>query len=463
MRSRRDQVQAHAYVVGRLTSALVHGEPDAPQSPMRRTTLGSFGGVMIGALLVAGFLIWGLIFPASKGKAMTAGELIVVKETGARFIYARGELRPVLNWTSAELLLGGKATVQSVPAASLAHIPQGPPVGIAGAPDMLPPAGVVNTGDWLVCADPGAGQARVSLTIGPLAASLTAPVTGAVIVADQDGNHYLLWRSHRLRIDEPWIAEALNLGRLPVIQVSSAWLNAVPAAPDLMPMAVPDLGGPGPDLGGQPTRAGQVLVTRNVGSPSEFYLAVAGGVTPITSAQAAIAITDTATAAAYPGAAVAPVPVSPAAIAGASIMHQQLPDGPPAPATPPPSARPSAGAAPCMAYAGRGGTAPSLVFGRPPAGPAPPPSMPGVTTSPENADLISVLPGGGALVSPQAAPGVSGSSLYLVTDEGVKFPLPTAAAARALGYRAGLPAALPAALLAMLPTGPALDLPAMRG
>jgi type VII secretion protein EccB len=462
MRSRRDQVQAQSYVVGRLTAALVHGEPDAPERPMRRTTLGSFGGLMIGALLVAAFLIWGLISPASKGSALKAGELLVVKETGARFIYGQGELRPVLNWASAQLLLGGKATVDSVTAASLTGIPQGPPVGITGAPDMLPAASVVNTGDWLVCAEPGGRGGLVSLTIGLRAAALAGPVTGAVIVADQSGTQYLLWHSQRMRIDEPWLVDALNLGRAPVIQVSSAWLNAVPAAPDLMSIAVPDLGDPGPSLGGRRTRVGQVLVTQNVGSPAEFYLAVPGGITPITSAQAAIAITNKATAAAYPGGSAGAIPVSPAAIAGATVIHQSLADGSPAPSAPPSSSAPSAGAVPCMAYAGTGGSAPRLVFARPPAGTAPPTSAPGVTTSPENADLISVVPGDGALVRPLAAPGVSGGSLYLVTDTGVKFPLP-AAAATELGYHAAQGAALPAGLLALLPTGPALDLPAMRG
>jgi len=74
-----------------------------------------------------------------------------------------------------------------------------------------------------------------------------------------------------------------------------------------------------------------------------------------------------------------------------------------------------------------------------------------------------VAPGGGALVRPQAAPGVGGNSLFLVTDAGVKYPVPSATAAAALGYRASKAARLPAALLGLLPTGPALSLPALRG
>src|SRR5260370_36270410 len=140
MRSRRDQVHAHAYVMGRLTSALVHAEPDAPESPLRRTSLGSFGGLMIGALLVAGFLIWGLIFPGSKAGALTAGELVVGKQTGARHIYARRELRPVPNWSSAPLLLNGNPQLKIVSATSLAGPQKRPPPGNPAAPDPLPAA-----------------------------------------------------------------------------------------------------------------------------------------------------------------------------------------------------------------------------------------------------------------------------------------------------------------------------------
>jgi len=86
-----------------------------------------------------------------------------------------------------------------------------------------------------------------------------------------------------------------------------------------------------------------------------------------------------------------------------------------------------------------------------------------VTVSPQSAGLIEVAPGGGALVSPQAAPGVGAISLFLVTDEGAKFPLPSATAATALGYQARRAARMPAGLLGLLPTGPALDLPALRG
>ncbi len=463
MNSRRDQVQAHAYVVGRLTSALVHGEPDAPESPMRRTNLGSFGGLLLGTLLVAAFLIWGLISPSGRAAALTPGELVIASETGSRYIYARGELHPVLNWSSAMLLLNGKPVSKSVPAASLAGVPQGQSLGIAGAPDSLPAASAINKGFWLVCAESSGGHPVVSLTIGTHAAVASAPPDSATVVQAPDGSQYLVYHGQRMRLDASWIRDALGLGRAPVVQVSAAWLNAVPVAADLRPVTVAGRGHPGPTLGGQHTRIGQVLVEHNVGSASQLYLAVAGGVAPISLTQAAVVLADPATSAAYPKASVAPVPVTPAAITGSRVVSQSLPDGPGAPAAPPKGFTPAQGQVPCMDFPSSGRAVPTLVYAAPPTGSPPDLNMTGVTASPESADLIKVVPGSGALLRPQVAPGTNGSSFFLVTDAGVKFPVPSATQVTALGYRAGQATRLPAALAGLLPTGPALNLPAMGG
>jgi type VII secretion protein EccB len=462
MRSRRDQVQAHAYVVSRLTAALVHGEPDAPESPLRRTGLGSFGGLMIGTLLVAAALVWGLISPASKAVALTQGELLLESGTGARFIYAGHTLRPILNWSSALLLMGGKATLTTVSPASLEGIAQGQPLGIVGAPDSLPAASALNTGSWLACSQVSGGRAVVSLSIGAQPEVTQLPAADAVVMA-VPGAEYLLWHGQRLRIDAPWLLTALGLNRAPVIQTTQVWLNAVPAGPDLRPLSVAGTGSPGPALGGLHTRAGQVLVVHNVGSASQFYVVTAGGIAPVTQTQAAVLLANPATSAAYPGGTVAPIQVGPGALTHApAAAGAGLADGAGAPSAPPADYPPGGGMAPCMDYAAAGTSASHLVFTAPPVGTPPTLGASGVTESPQSADLINVVPDGGALVHPQAAPGVGGASLFLVTDAGVKFPVPSADVA-ALGYRVSQAAPLPAALLGLLPTGPALDLAPLGG
>jgi type VII secretion protein EccB len=461
MRSRKDQVQAHAYVVSRLTSALVRAEPDAPESPLRRTGLGTFGGLLIGALAVAGFLIWGLISPASSSGGLTAGELIMVNETGARYIYLPGELRPVLNWSSALMLTGGDAAVTSVRAGALDGIPAGQALGIVGAPDSLPAASAVNTGAWLVCDQDGDGGQLVSVSIGTPPA-LHRPSAAQAAIVTAAGTRYLLWNGHRLRIDAAWIVNALGLNLAHPIPVSQLWLNSVPAGPDLRPLVVPGSGAGGQAVGGQPRRVGQVLLEHNVASADQYYLVEARGVAPVTATQAAVILTDPADAAAYAGHAALPILVSPGAIAHVPQVGAGLADSSGGPAAPPADFAPAGGNVPCMDYAAAGGTSPALVFAVPPAGQPPALGAPAVTASTTGAGLISVTPDGGALVRPESAPGVAAGSFFLVTDAGVKFPLPSANVA-ALGYSTRRAAWLPSALLGLLPTGPALDLAPLRG
>lgn len=450
MSSRRDQVQAHAYVVGRLASALVHGEPDAPESPMRRTGLGSFGGLLLGSLALAGFLVWGLLSPPTKASNLKPGELVMVQGTGARYLFAGGELRPVLNWSSALMLMGGDAAMTTISPSTLASIRPGQPLGIVGAPESLPSAGRLNRGFWLACET----GSTASLSIGlPLPVNLVPP--GRAVIVSASGSEYLLWRGERLRIDAPWIPAALGLVRAQVNRVSPVWLNAVPAGPDLRPVSVPDFGAPGPRINGSPATVGEVLVVRDLASSPAYYLVKTDGVAPISATQAALVLGD-------PGAvATAPAGISQAAIARLTLVRQDLADGAGAPASPPADFT-DVGETPCVTYPAAGGSVPMLVFAASPPGAAPALTAPGVRPSPAGAGLISVAPGGGALVQAEGAPGVPAGSYFLVTDEGVKFPL-AAADIKALGYHAGSAARLPAALLGLLPTGPALDLPSLRG
>jgi hypothetical protein len=86
----------------------------------------------------------------------------------------------------------------------------------------------------------------------------------------------------------------------------------------------------------------------------------------------------------------------------------------------------------------------------------PPPTGDGLTRGSLAAGRVAVPRGGGVMARTLPAPGVPGDGIYLVTDDGVKYPVADASAAEALGYDLAAAAAVPAALLATLPTGPRL-------
>ena len=73
------------------------------------------------------------------------------------------------------------------------------------------------------------------------------------------------------------------------------------------------------------------------------------------------------------------------------------------------------------------------------------------------ADWILVPPGRGAVVEALAGPGAPNGALSLVTDLGLRYPVPSRDVLAMLGYANVRPGRLPAAVVALLPTGRALD------
>lgn len=65
MQSRRDQVQAYFFTVGRLVSAVMVGRPDDRTTPTRRFATGAVVGLLVAALIAAGFGIAGAMSAGS--------------------------------------------------------------------------------------------------------------------------------------------------------------------------------------------------------------------------------------------------------------------------------------------------------------------------------------------------------------------------------------------------------------
>lgn len=161
---------------------------------------------------------------------------------------------------------------------------------------------------------------------------------------------------------------------------------------------------------------------------------------------------------AYAGAPAIAVAVGAADLAAHPAPAGTLPDGG-LPEAPPELVEPGAGQGVCTAVrpSAEGGASTlvavadaTVVAGRPVS------PRPGVTAACGAADLVSVRPGGGALVRALSGAGAAGTT-YLVADDGVKYPLPTAASAKALGYAGTVGVGVPATLLSLLPSGPSLD------
>ncbi|GAA2645817.1 type VII secretion protein EccB [Paractinoplanes durhamensis] len=446
MQSRRDQAHAQSYLFGRLTAGLVTGELDSAETPHRRTITGLVAGVLVAALVAGGFAVYGLFVPGGATSWRKSGTVVIEKETGTRYLYAQGRLRPVLNYASARLLLGDKLTVKSVAGGSLDGVPRGLPVGIVGAPDGLPTRGLGNTW-WTACAAVGDGVTALTVQVGdsptgtPLDADHALPV-------EADGDTYVIWDGHRYRLAEPWVSKVLGYDGT-TVPVPAAWLDLMPAGPDLGPQEVPGRGAAGPPADGAPTRVGQLFTAGD----DRYYVLLGDGLSRLTPTAYALLAGDPRTAQAYPDGVVTTTRISPAALARTPVSAQAA-RGADLPATIP-SAVPPAGATWCVQNSPTeqtrlvaAGAAPALNVTR---------AGVGLTREARTADAVAVQPGLGGLAVAGRPDETPGSALYLVTDAGTKFPLAGAAVAKTLGYAPEAATVIAPDLLDLLPTGPLLD------
>lgn len=446
---------------------MLRADPDAPESPQGRTNRSAAAGIVIAVLLCAGAFIWGMISPGQTGSWRDPKSLIVDQDTGAAYLYADGRLRPVRNYASARLIGGPKMTTRKVRTKSLAGAPHGQPVGITGAPDSLPGPGDLSTDPWAVCTgSDGSGSAQsgsaTTLAVGVAAADGDAPLTAGdgMLVAGPDSTVYLVWQGSRLRVDQKGGAlSALGYaGRTPA-PVAAAFLDALPAGPDLTAPAVPGMGAAGPNLDGHATRVGQVFKLGVIGSAPRYYQLRRGGLTGISAMVADLLLGNPEVRRlAYRGKSGTAATLAPDTLTGHLAPADPAAASPGTqPETPPRLVVRGAAQAACVRVApGGAGPRVSVALTDPAALGMPAQAVTATACIP--VERITVPPGGGVLVRALAAGGgASGGTTYLVTDTGTKYRVAGDSDLASLGYSGGQAVALPSPLLAMLPTGPDLS------
>ncbi|WP_132492582.1 type VII secretion protein EccB [Saccharopolyspora elongata] len=461
MQSRRDQVQAHMFVMGRLSAGMLRADPDISDTPQRRTTRGVVIGLIVALLIGIGTFLFGLIKPGGATSWKVPGAVVVEKETGARWLFLDGALHPVLNQASARLIAGPELVVHTVSENSLLGTPRGVPIGIPGAPDGLPTADALLSDPWLSCAAPVKGGARDFTMLVAEADGTPLTATDGALVAGPDGAVFLVWGGQKLRMStESAGPAALGYGTTDPIKVPAGFLNALPTAPDLVAPEIPGRGTPGPQLAGAPSVVGQVFVD----AANKPYLLGQAGLVPLTDTVFKLISGDPKTqAVAYGGKPVEPKRIGASdltAHSAAPAAKGELTGGGAFPEKPPVLVEDDDDQALCASTTpGPSVTSVSLLPKEIVDAAKPVPPQPGVALSCPRPDRVSLSPGHGVLVVPQTAG--RASTMFLVADTGVKYPIPSPEAAAQLGYEVP-PVTMPTLLVDQLPTGPALD-PAMAG
>ncbi|MFD5328648.1 type VII secretion protein EccB [Streptomyces sp. NPDC127092] len=171
MASRRDELNAYTFAKKRTVAAFLQPSPSGTEEGAPKPLRAVLPGVIIGALVIAGFGAWGMFKPtAPKGWDDPGKKVIVGKQSTTRYVVlttGKGKdkktlLHPVLNLASARLLLNpDDFQVIQVDDKTLdeGKPPRGPILGIPYAPDRLPGEADAGTAKrWAVCEQPGGGN-----------------------------------------------------------------------------------------------------------------------------------------------------------------------------------------------------------------------------------------------------------------------------------------------------------------
>ncbi len=221
MATKKDLIDAQSYSRRRLLAAFTAGAPGGkevePKSPLKAV----IGGVVLAAMVLLGGVFYGFANPGLP-LGWESNRLVMVKDTGSRYLSVEGTLYPVLNTTSARLLVeANEFQVISTDSGSIADIPVGPVIGIVGAPDDVPAASALAGSGWTACAAP-AGTA-VSVPGDP-----DAEETGAGVVVVSEGKTYVVAGGYRYAVsaqNADAVLRSAGLAEATEVQVDSRWLN----------------------------------------------------------------------------------------------------------------------------------------------------------------------------------------------------------------------------------------------
>jgi type VII secretion protein EccB len=467
VQTRRDQLHAYRFQNQRALAALITGEPNVLEPPMRRLTVFTVSGIMIAILIACGFALVGVFKPATGDKWRDAGAIIVERETGARYVLVDGVLHPVLNYSSAVLAVGGNQHphVVLVDRSDLTDVKRGATIGIDGIPDSLPSPSRLVSSPWTVCSRQSAGTGqelsiRVSLRVGSAAGARPLPdATGVLVRPPGAPNAYLLLHGQRLEVSSGAVATSLQLPVAASLQVGTAFLDGVPAGP---PLKAPEVPGSGTasgkvSVGGQPVQVGRLLHTTD---DDRYFLTLADGVAALDPVQTQLLLTLPLGPGGQP---VAPLATSETAVLNlpqsatdwARVADQMkgLPAKIPQVAT-----APAQNGGICAVY--RSGTGqPAFAV---PGSTLPPFSADQVVQSDRSrqglADEVVLPPGRAAVVRSSGG----AATLFVIADPGRKYAVTSPEVLSGFGYDAQPPATVPFLLLPLIAPGPALDPQAAR-
>lgn len=280
MANKKDLQEAQNYSRARLITAFTSGMPDGKELTPKKGLMPVMVSVGLTAVMILISVFYGIISPGLPSD-WGNDKLIVGKDTASRFVSVNGVLHPVINTTSARLLIpASEYRVITVDDKELEGIPVGSSVGIVGAPDILPNRSRLASRHLVSCLSGDKGLTATIITDDASRWHRTE-ATQATLV-NVDGTGYLLigGTRHRLPRDplnRDAVLRTLGVGQLTLDQAPKApaqWLDLFAGGSDLGTLTIP---GKGDDIavGGHPYTVGTMIA--DPANDSTMYVVLKDG------------------------------------------------------------------------------------------------------------------------------------------------------------------------------------------
>lgn len=197
MATKKDLVEAYSFSRRRLVTAFVSGAPGGREVEPTRPGRTIVGGVALAILLIAGAAVAG-VFKSRTEVDWTQPGLISSDDTGANYVILDQEegeepvLRPIINITSANLILGADVELTNVPQADIDEQEVGSALGILGAPVTVPPEGSLIQSGWTACTGTDFLGNSYGLKVRVSRDSTVEPTPDVGLVVRSQGKLYLV-------------------------------------------------------------------------------------------------------------------------------------------------------------------------------------------------------------------------------------------------------------------------------
>lgn len=248
------QVSGRRFLVRRLEHAIVRRDTQMFDDPLQFYSRSASLGIVVAVLILAGAVMLAYVKPQGQ---LGDTNLVADRASDQLYVTVSGQLHPVYNLTSARLVLGNPAAPTSMRSSELNKLPKGQTIGIPGAP-YATPVSADSASTWSLCdtvayagtANPVTRTALIAMPLQIDAAIAPLRANEALLVSYRHSTWIVTAQGrHAIDLSDRALTTAMGIGETATpTPISEGMFNALP---DSGPWRLPSI-----DAAGAPNTLG---------------------------------------------------------------------------------------------------------------------------------------------------------------------------------------------------------------